>query len=450
MQRMATESTTKESGAAGKPGEGTAQGKTPAVNGEEKNLTPANVIALMSSEFAKPEPAEKAAAAKPGEGVQPGGGAEDDKDKAKAGEKEPEWSADQKAWFELRSKATSPEEIEAADAQAPEFTPEQRTYLEKAEAGGSEGAGAVSGAPMLPEHLEAELKAWETAGGELPPGLQKLVEKRIGKIVSEREGQKERADTAEAEVARLTGELQARGNGAPPAVGAVDEKALTGMVTAAEKFRADARAYIGGYADEEAAARIENHLEKAGMDDKGLRRQLDEVNDWLTAGAPKAREQLQEFKRTEAKIAPVVKSRFPTIEDASTPEGKHAAEIERFLPELKQRSPAHAFSKAVYALGLEVFNHMSAASAEGDVIAAVRAVLKEHVPLPGANGQAATGKKLFLPGKRPPSTAPRAGSPVNAPRGNRRDQEQEQQSATLRENPTAENMTATLAAALGR
>jgi hypothetical protein len=244
----------------------------------------------------------------------------------------------------------------------------------------------------------------------------------------------------------LTGEL-ATAQSAPAAAPAnvLDEKTLTGMVDASKRFQADARAYIGGYADEQATARIEKHLETTGLDDKGLRRQLDEVNDWLTGSVPGIRQNLQQFKATEAKVTPIVKARFPTISDPTTPEGKMAAEVAKMMPELKQRSPAHAFSTAVYALGMAAYEHMAAATPEGDIIAAVRDVLKKHVPLPAANG--APAKPAALPGK-PPAKAPIAGSPVRTPSVPRKDAESENASSKLREAPTAANMEETLKLAL--
>jgi len=430
--------TIKESPAGAKGGEQTPQRGTPAANGDDKkNLTPDNVVALLSTDFAKPDPAGEKVE---GEEVQPATkkpGEEQIIDKAA----EPKWSADKQAWFELRAKATTPEEIAAADEQAPEFSEEERAYLERAE-GGTRSAESET----LPEHLEAELAQWEKTGGTLPASLQKLVEKKIGKVVGEREAQKTRADKAEAEVERLNGELQQRGNGAPaPGVGGMDEKKLSDMVTASEKFRADARAFIGDYADEATAKRIQKHMETAGLDDKGLRRQLDDVNDWLTQGAPKIREQVQQFNETRAKIEPVVKSRFPTIGDVNTPEGKVASEISKFIPELSARSPAAKFSMGVYALGMEAWQHLSAASKDGDVIAALRTVLKKNVPLPDANGKT----KLFLPGRKPPGAAPRAGSPGASPRAGRRDAQEAEASEKLKSGGTAEDMEATLKAALG-
>ena len=434
--------TIKAPGAGAKPAEATPQRETPAANGaiDKKNLTPAGVSSLLSTEFAKqPEAAPTGEAKKSGEEVQPEKKAEII-DKAA----EPKWSDDKKAWFELRAKATTPEEIEAADAQAPEFTAEEREWIEANPDGGSAEEEVHGG--TLPEHLEAELAEWEKTGGTLPASLQKLVEKKIGKVVGEREAQKTRADKAEAEVARLNGELQQASQQQRPTagVGGMDEKKLSDMVTASEKFRADARAFIGDYADEATAARIQKHMETAGLDDKGLRRQLDEVNDWLTQGAPKVQAQLRTFNETRAKIEPVVKSRFPTIGDVNTPEGKTVAEIGKFLPELTSRSPAAKFSLGVYALGMAAWEHLGAASKDGDVIAALRTVLKKNVPLPDANGKT----KLFLPGKKPPGAAPRAGSPGASPRGTRKDAQEAEASEKLKSGGTAEDMAQTVAAAL--
>ena len=198
------------------------------------------------------------------------------------------------------------------------------------------------------------------------------------------------------------------------------------MTEASKKFQADARAFLGGYADEAATARVEKLMETGGMDEKALRRQLDEVNDWLTDSAPQLRAQVQTFKRTAAEVEPVVKQHFPWLDDPKSPEYPIAQQVLQLVPELKQRSPAWRFAQGVFVLGM-----------------------KEYQKLKATAGNGAAAKKLFLPGRKPPQVAPKAGSPVNAPRTTRKDAETEQASENLRKAPTAENMEATLKAALG-
>jgi len=444
-----------ESGKAGQPGEATAKAKSPAATGgsEKKNLTPASIEQLLSSGFDTPEPDyNEPVPADEGKEVQPSAkGETDEQGKKREGGKaetpaEPEWSAEQRAWFERRAEAKTPEEIEAAEAEAPEFSAEQKAFLESwqtANAAEGQGAGEGEADEALPEHLNAELKAWEAKGGTLPPSLQKLVDKRIHKIVDERDSHKQRADAAEQQVQELTAQLQSR-PAAASAPNLMDEGALEKRVGTVRKFQADARAYIGDYADEAARARIEKHMAEAGLDDKGLRRQLDEINDWLSTSVPQMRQGIQAFKAEKAKVEPIVRSRFPTLSDPKTPEGKLAAEVKAFMPDLASRTPAAEFSTALYVLGMEAWNHLKAAAPDGDVIAALRETLKKGVPIT-ANG--AAKRKLFLPGKAPVKP-PTSGSPVKAPNARRKDVEAEQTSASLREAPTAENATAALRNAL--
>ena len=56
------------------------------------------------------------------------------------------------------------------------------------------------------------LTAWEAKGGPLPEALQKVVNKRIGRLTAERETATQRADKAEAELKRVTAEAEALRN----------------------------------------------------------------------------------------------------------------------------------------------------------------------------------------------------------------------------------------------
>jgi hypothetical protein len=447
MHSMVTETTTINAGNAGKPGEAApavqksaqapAAAATTAI--DPKNLTPEGMTRLLSTDLVEAEPASapKAAARPPGEEVQPGAKAGDDEPK------EPEWTPDQKAWFELRDKAANADEISAADGQAPEFSDEQRAWLEANETGQSPESRAGS----LPEHLEAELEQWEKAGGTLPPALQKLVEKRIHKITDERDGHKQRADAAEAEVTRLTGELEQGAR--PPATGpgGMDEKSLGKTENDAKQFRADAKAFIDGYADEAATDRIQKWMTARGVDEKGLRRTLNDVGEWLQETLPSLKQNVKAFRQQETANEPVVKAWFPTLDSKDSEEGKFAAEVMRFVPELKSRSPAHRFAAGVYALGNVVWSHYlkanggDASKANVDIIKATRELLARHVPI--TNGQAA-----FAGRKAPPRLPVRSGSPGRSPSATRKDAQAEEASQSIRENPSAENVTAALKAAL--
>src|SRR5436190_15625493 len=132
-----TPTTIQESPIAGKGGEPTAAAPSAAsARPVPSNLTPEGVTSLLNSSFAEPETPP----APTGEEVPPAPGSEN--------------------VLPLPGEPVTPEAPESPDAPTP------------------------SG---LPEHLEAEYAQWEQSGGTLPPSLQKLVEKRIGKLVGERE-----------------------------------------------------------------------------------------------------------------------------------------------------------------------------------------------------------------------------------------------------------------------
>ena len=436
---MDPKETSQESGNAGKPGETTAAaGAAQSATVDPKNLTPAGVASLLDSAFAESAGPPPAA----GQEVQPVAKSGGDKHTPPKGDTaEPQWTADQTAWFELRAQAVTPAEIAAADAQAPEFSETERAWIERQQSDGSD----KSDQSALPPEVLNQVKAWEDTGGALPAALQAIVDKRIGREVGKVKELETRATRAESEVQRLTTELETRtAERGTAAAGAYDEKSLTALVNASKTFQADARAFLGGYADATQTARLEKHMTATGQDDNALRRQLDEVNDWLTQEVPVLRQRVQAFRQQEAQIAPVMQARFPSLEQKDGEDAKFAAEVLRFVPDLAQRTPAHKLALGMYALGRVAWEHLTKASAEGDVIEALKGVLTAHVPLPtNGNGKG----KFFLPGKAPRKTAP-AGGAFTAPRAEANQARETAASEELRKNPTAENVTESLRIAL--
>jgi hypothetical protein len=432
---MDPDTTTHESGTAGKPGEPTAAASNAAQSVDPNNLTPAGVTSLLGSAFSD----TPATPAKPGQGVQPSAKTGGDKTPQKP--KEPEWTADQQAWFDLRGKATTDDEIAAADAQAPEFTAEQRAWIEaQSEAGVQSPESRVE---ELPAEVLAQVQAWEQSGGALPKPLQDILDKRIGREVGKVKDLEQRATKAEAEVERLTAELETGPQRAPTNDGAFDEKSLNKLVDTAKKFQADARAMLGGYASDEQRERLEKHMQQSGQDENAMRRQLDEVNDWLSEEVPQLRQRVHEFRSKEAELLPIVQNRFPSLEERTSEDAKFASEVAKLMPELRQRTPAHKVAQGVYVLGKVAWEHLSKASAEGDVVQALRDLLQRHVPLPhGPNGKG----KFFLPGKAP-KKAP-TGRGFVAPRVDGNRAQEEAASAELASNPTAENVIKSLKIAL--
>lgn len=405
---METQTTSQVSPTAGKGAEPTAHA-TPAAatpgKAEFQSQDRESVTSLLASEFARTEPEVEPATPAPGPEVPPAVTGADG------------------------TQPGTPPETPApgTGAETPPESPDART-------------------PELPAEVLEQVQAWETAGGALPPALQSIVDGRIKRELGKVKDLEARATTAEAEVQRLTTELD--GNKGPRAetAGGTDEKSLDALAKASKAFQADARAFIGGYADEKQTQRIEKHMESTGMDEKGLRRQLDEVNDWLTNDLPQKRQAVQAFKAAEAEVSPIVKARFASLEKADGEEAKWAREIAQLIPELSQRTPAHKLAVGVYALGKVAWDHLSQASKDGDVIESLRGLLQRHVPLTktGTNG---TPKPGVLPGKAPVKTP--TGSPLASTRtAPSRQAEQEEASRKIQENPTAENVTESLRMAL--
>ena len=415
-------SKSKESPNAGKGGETTAAAGAASsrTSNGHVNLTPVSVASLLSSAFAVPDATRKAA----GQEVQPAARADDD---------------------ETPPAATPPE------TETPE-TPETPEVNQTAEGGeqtveGGEQKAEATG--VLPEHLEAELAQWEAAGGTLPASLQKLVERRIGKVVGEREAAATRATAAEAEATRLAGELaavrsqKAEGGTRMPMDTA---EALAAKVAASKKFLKDARPFVGGYANEDQKTRLEALMQQNRIDENGLRQMMDEVSDWLSLEVPQQQQALQQFKQAEAQVAPIMASRFASLAKKDSPEAKVADEILQMFPEIKSRTPAHGLAIGTYVLGKIAAEHLLAASPEGDMVEALKGLLTKYAPIPltSANGKVRPGA---LPGKVP-LRSPVMGSAPAPARVNGRAVELDQASQELRENPTMENVTRSLKIAL--
>jgi len=369
--------TSQESATAGKAGEPTAQREAAASRSiDPKNLTPEGVTSLLTSEFALP-PATPAVA---GEEVQPA--------TPPGGDETP---------------PADPPETETTENPTPSATPEGE----------------------LPAAVLQQVEAWEQTGGALPAPLQAILDKRISREVGKVKDLEHRATTAEAEVTRLTGELETRS--ASRTTGNMDEKSLQKLVDASKKFQADARAFLGGYADEDQSKRLEAHMQSAGQDEKALRRQLDEVNDWLTEEVPQVRERIKSFRAQELQVEAAAKQFFPFLDDKTSPDYLKAQEVIQLFPEVKQRTPAWKLALGIYTLGFKEFEKLQAAAKAK------------------TNGNGA--KPGVLPGKAPVKS-PTGGSPAAARIANPRAAEEEQASQSLRENPSAENVTNALRMAL--
>lgn len=296
----------------------------------------------------------------------------------------------------------------------------------------------------LPAEVLAQVEAWENAGGALPQALQGIVDGRIKRELGKVKDLETAKTNAEAEVERLKAELEAKGTAAtPPGTGT--EAQLTDRINAARKFLREARPFVGGYATEEQKARMEQFMEKQGLNENSLRQYMDEVGDWLTTDAVAEQQRLQQFKQAEQAAQPFFEKRFPSLLKKDSDAAKVATEILRLTPELKQRTPAHQLVVATYILGKLAADHLLAANSEGDVVEQLRSALAKGAPI---GTKTANGKPAGLPGKAPAKTP--TGSPVPATRTSStgKQAQLDQQSVKLSENPTPDNVTELLRTAL--
>nr|WP_294577570.1 hypothetical protein [uncultured Rhodopila sp.] len=366
-----------ESGKAGKPGESTATERSSQSAPKADVLTSEGVTSLLMSGLAE-EPAE-------GDEAQPK--AEDNDDTE---ERKPE------AATEANEEAGEEQEPEA------EKTPEG----EEREAG---EAGEET--PELPAALEQAISEWEESGkGELPPALQGLVERRIGKLTGQREEERRAREAAEAQVRQLTDEvtqLRQDPRRAAAAAGSpvTDPKALEELAHSAESLVADAENVLDGTASEEETQRIQRFMESEHLDQAGLKRRVRELNKWLTGEVPKQKQAIQQFRAAEAQAAPIAKKFFPWLDQKDSPEYGMAQEVLGLMPELRTRTPAHRVALGVYVLGLKEFQKLQTAGAGK----------------PGANGHAANGKRPGVSKVAPKSPVAGAASPRAARRGGEED-----------------------------
>jgi len=382
-----------ESGAAGKPGESTAVS-------EKITLSASGMADLLKSEFAaeaKPEPPpahEIPAAGESGVVQAP----EKEVVVEQDGAETPEAKAEREA-----IEATAASEL-AARAETNGVTVEEQQAAEEAEA----AKAAEAHEAQLPADAQAELDRWAETGGPLPPALQAVVGKRIGKLTAAREAEKARADQAEEKLKAATAEAEALkadpnrpAHGTPPTV--MDEKTVATMATTAQKLVTEIENYLDDTATDEERGRVERHMQSRGLDEKGLKRELRQVNAFLTQELPKLQTQVRQFKADEAQMSPVAKARFPWLTDKARPEYALAQQVLGMMPEIRQRTPAHELAVGAYVLGVKVLTALKAAGHEGDAAAALEPLLAKSFPAQGTAAKSATVKT-------PPPKSPAGGS----------------------------------------
>jgi len=448
-----------ESGAAGKPGETNARAtsvaaKAPGGAAEQQNLTADGMAALLKAEFASEREAGEGEGVrpKPAKPITPKGESENGEQNAPeeggeqnanagAGEGEGEHQEGAGEGAELTAEqaaeavataAARVQELEDSGADAAEVEAaraELQTAQEAVEA--LAAAGEAGGEAELPPELQQAIEQWEEAsGGELPPVLQTLVERRINRAVAQRDAEKERADQAEQRATAAEARMQelesAGGAAAAPVVGTMTEKQLEEVAANAERFLADAEAYLDDTATPQERERIERYMERNQVDATGLKRSVREMSRYVTTQLPQQQERLRQFRTQEKAFEPEAKKYFPWLDNKAAPEYAMAQEVFKTIPDLKQRTPAHRLVLGVYVLGLKQFNAMKAAQKAGGKA--------------GAAATATNGRlKVKLPVKAPVK-APVAGAAAPAARVNGKRAAEDQVRSEFNKRPTAEGV----------
>jgi hypothetical protein len=394
----------KESGKAGKPGEttanlevghrpgsstGAAAGKT--ADEARLTLTSGGIASLLKSAFAADRSEAEA-----GEEVQPAAEqpADDTQNAEGAEEQEGAQGAENEAGAEAEG-AAEPEGEAGPEAEAEAAEGEPAETAEDAEEGQLEGAPAS-------------------------------VQKRIDKLVAQRETAKTEAQTAQAEVERLKAELDAerqRGpeRAAPALPGALpDEKSLANNEATFRRFEADAENYLDETATPEEEARIKGYMESNRLDVSGLKRQLREVKRELQQ-IPQQRQRLTEYRKAETMANQVAAKYCPWLSDKTSPRYQKAQEILRDAPWLSQATPAHQLALAAQVLGAEMIEQM----------------------IKGGTGKGAGGgQPKVLPKVKAPPKVPAAGAAAPAAaRTNGRVAEEESVRQQFQKAPTRESVT---------
>lgn len=410
---MADKIITTASGTVGKPGETTTAAPDAASARPDRQtpFTPEGIDALLSA--ALQEPADPNAGPA-GEEVRPAGEGEGGAVLTEEQKQEQEQAELERLTAKAEAEGKTVEEIQAEEAEA-----------------------AADEPSALPEHLEAELQQWEENGGQLPPSLQTLFNKRVGKAMKERDDSKAEADAARTEAESLRAELdEAKASGRAPAnpTGGLNPETLDQSVSVAKRLVADVRALVGNYATEEQQARLEKYGKAMNLDQAGLQRSADEWSEWLRDEVPQLRQSVAAFKGAEIEGEKQAKEFFPTLFDKTSKDYALGQEVLQLVPELKQRSPAWRLAQGIYVLGMREFEKLKAA--------------KAGKPVNGKPAAAVPKIAGALPGKAPVKS-PVAGAPPARPRTSTgREQQEEAASRQLKENPTGENAIAALASAL--
>lgn len=264
----------------------------------------------------------------------------------------------------------------------------------------AETAEAVVAAEnALPPEMQAALDEWEAKGGALPDSVQRVVNKRIGRLTADKETEKGRADRAEAAFKTLQAEAEGLRNdpqrpAQPAATGIIDETVLAKTEKAAKTFLDEAEAYLDDTANEQERGRIERMMATEGLDANALKRRVREINGYLRDELPEQKKQVAVFRTQENQFNAQADRDFTWLSDANAPEQKVRAEMLKLLPDLPKRLPNHKMIMGIYMLGFKAYEQQLAANGTGKP-----ATSKNPPPkTPAGNGATRTAAVKGKPG----------------------------------------------------
>jgi len=307
----------------GQPGEPT----TP----KASNLTSDGISSLLNSEFANEDTADK-----PGQETPPDKKADDNSNPAKADE---------------------------AAAEQADTTADKKTAEEPKLDGEGEG-------DELPPEMQTALEEWEAKGGPLPDSVQRVVNKRIGRLTGEKEAAAKRAETAEAALKAAQAEAEKLRNdpsrpAQPNPHGIPNETELARTEKAAKTFLDEAEAYLDQTATPQEQERIERFMQSNGLDGTTLKRRVREVNAYLRDELPQQRATVQQFRAQETTFNAQAERDFPWLKDTAAPEHQVVNEMLKLMPDLPKRLPNHKLVLGIYLLGYKAYEAQLAATKTG-------------------------------------------------------------------------------------
>lgn len=312
---MKTENDKSGSGAVGKPGESTTS--------KADTLTSNGISGLLNSEFAKEDTAD------------------------------------------TTGQETPPEAEAETEVHAEEGAAENEHAEAEAEAGQGEQQADEGG---LPTEMQAALDEWEAKGGALPEGLQRVVNKRIGRLTADKETAARRAEAAEEALKTLQAEAEKLRNDpnrptqASPS-GIPDEQELATAERAAKKFLDHAEAYLDDTATPEERSRMERFMEAEKLDATGLKRRVRQISGYLRDELPVQRQTVQSFRAQEKEASAQAHRDFPWLADPKAPEHQVRTQMLKLLPDLPKRLPNHDLVMGIYMLGYKQYQQQLAAAA---------------------------------------------------------------------------------------